>query len=96
MLQIGSLALEPAKPEKLDEQLVASTGCSAREVRELLTNAAVADWPRADLVAAALLPFLKDAPPRHVLAQEIALEGVIPMRKQVQELYDDELGIEPR
>lgn len=89
-MKIGDLTLELVKPEKLDEQLVAMTGCPAREMREHLTSAAIADY-----VGAALIPFVKEPPPRIVLAQAIAAEGVAEVRVAVQKLYDKELGIKP-
>lgn len=90
MLRIGTLELELAEPEKLDEQLIAATGCPAREVREHLTGAAVAGF-----VASALRPFLKEAPAPIDLANAIAGAGVLRVRAQVQALYDKHLGIEP-
>ena len=56
-MQIGPLTLELVKPEKLEEQLVASTGFLVAEVRDHLSRAAIAGF-----VASALRPFVKDPP----------------------------------
>jgi hypothetical protein len=89
MIKIGSLELETAAPVDLDAQLVRLLGCSAHEVREQLTHAAIADH-----VGAALTPFLKEPPGRIALAQAVLVAGVAHVRVEVQKLYDAELGVE--
>jgi hypothetical protein len=89
-MKIGKLELELVKPEELDRQLLALTGCSAAEVFLQLEQAAIASS-----VASALRPFLQDPPPPAELAQAIADEGVVAVRALVRQLYADELGIEP-
>lgn len=89
-MKIGDVDLELVRPENLDQQLVALTGCRAVEVHAQLANAAIADH-----VAAALLPFLNEPPARHLLAQAIADAGVVSVRSEVRQLYADYLGIKP-
>lgn len=90
-MKIGKMTLELLKePERIEEQLLAMTGSLVAEVREHLTHN-----PIASHVAAALIPFVKEAPARVYLAEEIAAEGVDKVRREVLKLYDDLLGIKP-
>jgi hypothetical protein len=65
-LTIGALALTPRRPDDLDAQLVADTGCDAAEIETLLSAGP-------DRAARALRPFLaNDAPDIGTLAAAIA------------------------
>ena len=84
-MKIGSATYAvQAIPANLDEQLIAATGCDAREVAGML-----ADNPIAGLVANALAPFLKgkDIPSVPELAEAIADAGVSEIAPQVAALY---------
>lgn len=66
MITIGEKQYKTSKPSNLDDQLIAATGCSSREVGLLLSGAP-------SLAAAALAPFLSEDKPEPVdLAQAIA------------------------
>lgn len=87
-MKIGSLTLRIERPDNLDGQLLASTGCSAAETRVHLQSHCLAGS-----VAAALLPFVAgDRPVRHTLAEAIAEAGVEPVRRRVLALYERELA----
>lgn len=52
MIKINGVDLKTSKPSNLDEQLIASTGCSSSEIDKLLGGGP-------DLAARALRPFLE-------------------------------------
>jgi hypothetical protein len=88
-MQIGSNTYAvQARPDDLDAQLLALTGCSAAEVAGWLGG-----HPIAGLVAAALLPFLaeQDRPAAPDLAQAIADAGVAEVAAEVAALYAADL-----
>ena len=65
MITIAGTSLKTSKPKDLDAQLVASTGCSSREIATILSAGP-------DRAARALRPFLeKDALPGSDLARAI-------------------------
>jgi hypothetical protein len=86
-VQVGKRKLEISTPDDLDDKLIELTGHSAKEVRALLNS-----WCSPSVVAAALLPFVKDGPSRHELAETIAKAGVNEVRADVRALYDKKAG----
>ena len=82
-MKIGKRDLVISAPDNLDDQLIELTGHSAKEMRTMLDG-----WCSPSGVAAALLPFVKDAPSRQELAETIAKAGVDEVRAEVRALYD--------
>ncbi len=84
MIKIAGKDLATKRPSDLDAQLIASTGCGAKEIETLLGAGP-------DRAARALAPFLdKDAPALNVLAQQIAGDSAaIPA---IRKLYADALA----
>lgn len=85
-ITIGKSRFATRKPRNLDEQLIATTGCSAAENLLFLTG-----QPLPGRVAAAIAPFLgDDAPPLAELAvmieAEIAMDGSTLLR-DVRQLF---------
>lgn len=90
-MRIGSLKLQLARPENLDELLLAMTGCSAEETCAHLRSPCIAST-----VAGALLPFIAgEKPVRHSLAEAIAAAGLDEVRRRVLELYEAAPAGEP-
>jgi len=83
MIKIGDKTYPTSKPKDLDEAL-AHRGVSAAEMRRALSGA-----PIAGQVAAALHPFLKDAPSVPELAGEIQATGVVEVLADVVKLYGE-------
>lgn len=82
-MKIGDKTYTPARPDDLDDQLVASTGCNAKETADRLNGS-----PIAGQVAAALRPFLpKSAPSVPELASAITADDLSRIRGEVAELY---------
>lgn len=78
-IEIAGVRYATKRPDDLDAQLVAATGCSPSEIEHLLVSGA-------DRVAAAVLPFIvKDAPPIVALANAIA--GDPAAIEQIRALY---------
>lgn len=88
-MKIGKLTLKLGNPSlaELESQLLASTGCSAAEVREQLRTCPIPSG-----VAAALLPFLAEPLHKHTLAVAIKAEGIGKVRDAVRELYEKVLS----
>jgi hypothetical protein len=80
---IGDLLVNPVRPDDLDEQLFATAGCSANAMKALLQSA------HPSLVAAALLPFVRDAGLHRLeLTRAIIKAGAHSIRSEVIALYE--------
>jgi hypothetical protein len=92
MMKIGKLSLETVERNvgEVDVGLLASTGLSAREMRNALGY-----YCAPGVVASAVVPMLKDPPHRAELARAIAAEDVNKVRPQVRKLYDELLAEAP-
>ncbi len=92
MIQIGDKSFETKRPDDLDKQLAAATGCSVAEVQQQLRGS-----PLAQHVARALRPFLAEPPSMAELVQAIAAAGPAEVSGQVAELLDPpaSAGAEP-
>ncbi len=78
-IEIDGVRYATKRPDDLDAQLIAATGCSSAEIEHLLVSGA-------DRVAAAVRPFLpKDAPTIVELANAIA--GDPAAVEQIRTLY---------
>lgn len=86
MIDINGQSFRTSRPATLDDQLIATTGLNAAEVRSLLRGN-----PLAHHVARAVKPFLiADAPPIHELTTLIEREGVTAVALKVVALYGGE------
>ncbi len=89
-ITIGGQSLATTRPDDLDAQLVAATGCNAAEM------AAIVSGPRvgAVMVARALAPFLAaDAPRGGELAAEIALDDPSIVGREVAKLLREPAAV---
>lgn len=87
-MKIGNLTLETAAPADLPAALLETTGLSPKEMVGVLS-----DHPPASTIAAALMPFLKDARSMPELANAIAKEGVEVVAPLVAALYTEAPGV---
>ena len=88
-ITIGGITYETRKPEDLDKQVIAATGCSCAELLQSFASA-----PTPATLAAVLLPHLPDdGPSLPELARAIAAEpdlvGVIRTVRRVAAEHDD-------
>lgn len=82
-MKIGDKDFKTARPDNLDDQLVAPTGCNAAEIAQHLGGT-----PLANLIAAAVRPFLPDgAPSVPELAAAIGADGYDAALAQARALY---------
>lgn len=80
-ITIGGVEYSTRRPTDLDEQLIATTGCSSAEIDRVLSAGA-------DRAARALRPFLPKDGPEHVdLARAIANDP--PAIEVIRSLYAD-------
>jgi hypothetical protein len=82
MIKIGEESYPVSTPERLADIVQESQGVSGAEMAALLGRS-----PLPGTVAQALLPFLKDPPPVHELAADIAEAGTLEVAVQVAALY---------
>jgi hypothetical protein len=82
MLKIGTLelALLASRPDDLDAQLIASTGCSSAEIETLLSAGP-------DRIARAALPFLAEGAPDHATIARAVVGNIDAARDTVRALY---------
>ena len=90
-MKIGDTTLKIAKPDKLDDRLVALTGCSSAEVLRELSG-----YPIASTVAAALLPFVQGETSLPELADLIGRAGVDNVLPGVLALYNEKAPDAPQ
>jgi hypothetical protein len=85
---IGDLLVNPVRPDDLDAQVLALTGCSVEEVKGKLHAA------NAGLLARALHPFVPQVH-HNALATAIAAAGVQDLRPQIAALYEGQEDVRP-
>ena len=85
-MKIGTATYQVKRPNDLDAQLLASTGCSPAELSQILGAS-----PIAGTVAQVLLPFLpeKERPDLATLARQISEAGIVEVAAAVRALLGD-------
>jgi hypothetical protein len=90
-LIIAGLALEAVHPEDLDDRLGILAGVSSAEMHRILTGPCIAST-----IAAAVMAFVAEPPPRAELARAIAKEGANKVRREILAVYAEVLGVEAK